>query len=651
MRRSPIRTAAYAMVLLLAGLASHDAHAEPQTSAFTYQGLLESGGVPVTDFVDIRFTLWDAETGGTQFGTLDVASIQPEDGVFSVDLDFGTNPFSTNEARWLQIEVSPAEMNMYDNLGRVALRATTYSLSTRGIEVRNNGQVVIGDDPGATPDEALSIGTTATPADRFIRLDTGGGSSYSSGIKFRHFNSNIGFDIVSSDAALRGLNFIDATNGSFSRLFIERDTGLIGMGTTEPLSDLHLGSFTDNNDRTLTIATPGGNLFRSSLALIHGIADNGWRIESDERPVTTGLHFIDMTGTEETVMFLENDTARVGIGTIVPFTRLHVNDDQFTFDPSVVSGRATVIASAQDSIIDVISDDSGTYSSGISLKQVDAMTGLIEDNWGLLLRTSGGLMLSYGSGQNSSVNETVMQFTEAGSVGVGDVSPEGRFDVSYDANSEGIGVDVEGLNTSPASVGVSSSQAQGRAIYGQTTAATGTNFGVYGEVNATNTTGWGVFSNGRLGASGTKSFCIDHPLDPANWYLLHYSTESPEPLNTYSGNAVFDHQGLAVVRLPDYFQSLNTNVRYHLTPVGAAMPNLHVARKVQDNTFVVAGGVPGAEVSWQIIGTRNDPYVRMIGAPVEVQKGPGERGRFLMPELYDMPAELSLNAKRITPSN
>src|SRR5262245_52630645 len=43
---------------------------------------------------------------------------------------------------------------------------------------------------------------------------------------------------------------------------------------------------------------------------------------------------------------------------------------------------------------------------------------------------------------------------------------------------------------------------------------------------------------------------IDHPLDPENKYLYHASVESPDMMNIYNGNVVFDDHGEAVVICP-----------------------------------------------------------------------------------------------------
>jgi hypothetical protein len=119
-----------------------------------------------------------------------------------------------------------------------------------------------------------------------------------------------------------------------------------------------------------------------------------------------------------------------------------------------------------------------------------------------------------------------------------------------------------------------------------------------------------VFANGDLTATGVKPFTIDHPLDPENKILKHFSIESDEVLNVYRGTTVFDMNGEATIELPEYFASINVNYSYQLTAVGAAMPNIYVAEEVSNNSFVVAGGMTGKKVSWTVFANRNDAYVK-----------------------------------------
>jgi hypothetical protein len=162
-----------------------------------------------------------------------------------------------------------------------------------------------------------------------------------------------------------------------------------------------------------------------------------------------------------------------------------------------------------------------------------------------------------------------------------------------------------------------------------------------------------VYVGGALEVNGpiykdAGGFKIDHPLDPANKYLYHSFVESPDMKNLYDGVAVLDAQGEAVVNLPGWFEAVNKDFRYQLTAVGAPGPNLYVAQKVTGNNFKIAGGSPGMEVSWQVTGTRKDPYAAAHPIPVEEDKSPEERGYYRNPEVYGQPAERHIYNHRLS---
>ena len=123
-------------------------------------------------------------------------------------------------------------------------------------------------------------------------------------------------------------------------------------------------------------------------------------------------------------------------------------------------------------------------------------------------------------------------------------------------------------------------------------------------------------------AKGSGTFVIDHPLKPFTHLLYHSFVESPEPKNMYDGVATLDARGEARITLPDYFEALNKDFRYQFFPHFQPMPNLYVKEEVKRNTFVIAGGVPGGEITWQITGNRHDPYILANPIIPEVQKDP-----------------------------
>lgn len=203
-----------------------------------------------------------------------------------------------------------------------------------------------------------------------------------------------------------------------------------------------------------------------------------------------------------------------------------------------------------------------------------------------------------------------------------------------------------------------------RGVYGVSNGGGGASVGTYGQSSAAQGTGvqgvanngsaafgvWGVSTNGYAGyfsgkvmvvgnfaATGAKSFVIDHPLDPANKYLYHAAVESPDMKNVYDGVVSLDAKGTAWVNLPDWFQAINKDFRYQLTSVGAPGPNLYIAQEIQGNRFRIAGGQPGAKISWQVTGIRNDPYAAQNRMQVEVNKVDQERGKYLYPQGYGQP--------------
>lgn len=152
--------------------------------------------------------------------------------------------------------------------------------------------------------------------------------------------------------------------------------------------------------------------------------------------------------------------------------------------------------------------------------------------------------------------------------------------------------------------------------------------------------GYSVYANGDFGAAGTKAFAIDHPLDPANKYLKHYSIESNEVLNVYRGTVSFDVNGEAIVTMPSYFDAVNTNFSYQLTPIGGFAP-LFIKEKINNGQFVIAGGSAGMEVSWTVYAERNDPYLQQNPEKraVELEKEDWNKGKYLQPQLYGKPQE------------
>jgi len=127
-------------------------------------------------------------------------------------------------------------------------------------------------------------------------------------------------------------------------------------------------------------------------------------------------------------------------------------------------------------------------------------------------------------------------------------------------------------------------------------------YGIYATASGGSTQYAGYFNGnvnitGNLSVSGTKSFLIDHPLDPLNKTLRHNAVESPENLCLYRGKVKLDANGEAVVELPDYFTAFTKEdeATVHLTPIGR--PFLTGYEWMPGYRSFKVYGEPGREVS------------------------------------------------------
>jgi hypothetical protein len=125
-----------------------------------------------------------------------------------------------------------------------------------------------------------------------------------------------------------------------------------------------------------------------------------------------------------------------------------------------------------------------------------------------------------------------------------------------------------------------------------------------------------------LNVTGTKNFKIDHPLDPANKYLVHSAVESSEMMNIYTDNVTTDAQGEATVQLPGWFEVENGDFRYQLTVIGQFAQAI-VSHKIENHQFTIRTSAPNVEVSWQVTGVRQDVYAKAHPSQWRRKRKPG----------------------------
>lgn len=171
--------------------------------------------------------------------------------------------------------------------------------------------------------------------------------------------------------------------------------------------------------------------------------------------------------------------------------------------------------------------------------------------------------------------------------------------------------------------------------------------GVYGEQTGS---GWAGFFYGKhyvvgkaqMASSGIQ---IDHPLEPHSKFLNHSSVQSPDMKNVYDGVVTLDSQGSSWVELPAWFEALNRDFRYQLTPIGSYAP-VYVAQEIANNRFHIAGGKSGQRISWLVTGIRCDVWAAKNPITVEEDKDPADQGKFLYPLEAGHPKEMGISYSR-----
>lgn len=115
--------------LCLSLFVSSAAFAEPIDYSFTYQGQLQNNGSPANGLHDFRVTPVD-EFGVDLGPNVSLADITVVDGLFTLDIDFGDNPFSTEKV-FLKIFVGQAGGESVELLPHTLIRSTPFAIQAQ----------------------------------------------------------------------------------------------------------------------------------------------------------------------------------------------------------------------------------------------------------------------------------------------------------------------------------------------------------------------------------------------------------------------------------------------------------------------------------------------------------------------------------------
>jgi trimeric autotransporter adhesin len=655
-------------LLLLSSLLSAQQAAISTTSVAVVPRLVnfsgkatDAQGKAVAGVAGVTFAIYGEQNGGAPLWMETQNITADSKGSYTAQLGV-TKPagiplelFSTGEARWLGVRVNGGEEQP-----RVLLLSVPYALKAADAETIGGlppsafmlaappiaGGGVSGASPASAPDALppftgsgttsfLPIWTSASALGSSALFETGSGSSV-----------KVGINTTTPQAMLdvRGSTTIRATLNLPATATAKSSGGANSAPLSLVASAFNSGSSTATNEVFHWMAEPAGNNTSSPSATLNLLFATAPSV-----PAETGLK-INSLGQ---ITFAPGQTFPGGSGTVTS-VGLSAPSSDFTVSGSPVTSSGTLAlnwntapTNADTANAIVKRDGNGAFSAG-------TITGTSTNAFGVIGQSTN----SVGVGAIST-NEYGLQANSVSSLGVFGESGTGYAIEGYSSSNYGI-VGISG--TTAGILGVSDgsqSTATGfgpDGIVGEAISAIGTgivaiNTNAGGDaflaINQGSSTGPAAFFVGSVDIDGSLSkssgtFKIDHPLDPANKYLYHSFVESPDMMNIYNGVATLDEKGQATVALPDWFESLNQDYRYQLTAIGAPGPNLHIAAKVQNNSFKIGGGQPGMEVSWQVTGIRHDAWANAHRVQVEVEKPGVERGTYIHPELFGAPKEKSL---------
>ena len=340
---------------------------------------------------------------------------------------------------------------------------------------------------------------------------------------------------------------------------------------------------------------------------------------------------------------LNSPGGNVGIGTTTPVAKLDVLSTS-TFYPSIQGINQSTGIDAVGVLGEITSSSPG--ASSVAVKGIN--NGLGDNGVGVWGEQHGNGYGVYGSASNGAgvyaVSSTGYGLLAGSTYGVGIKGlTGGAYSVlgqNYNSGNTFGALGYHGdFPSSNLSAGVFAYADGSNAIGVLSVAANNANAATF---QGTVFVGGDLFVVGTFSVTGEKNFMIDHPLDPANKYLLHSCVESPDRMNIYNGNITTDATGLATVELPSYFEALNIDYRYQLTVIGQFAQAI-VESEIQNNRFTIRTDKPNVKVSWQVTGVRNDAYAKAHPMVVEKEKDVKDRGKYLMPELFGQPPEKGIH--------
>lgn len=271
--------------------------ASAQTTTFTYQGRLTDASAQANGAYDLGFALFDAATSGAQIGAAQTrAAVNVSNGVFTVQLDFGANPFASGANRFLEIAVKrPADAAFTTLTPRQQLTASPFSIQSLSATTANglsaacvacvtNAQIASVDGAKVTGTVAnatnaanaatantANTATTAGNVTGVVAIANGGtGSATKNFVDLTTAQTIAGAKTFSDNLRASGLMRVGSETGTTNAPFINNGGSYDGLVVR----------------RINSLAATAGNVAARTnyLRLERDGSNGGWRIANDALP-------------------------------------------------------------------------------------------------------------------------------------------------------------------------------------------------------------------------------------------------------------------------------------------------------------------------------------------------------------------------------
>lgn len=314
-----------------------------QVESFTYQGQLKQQGLPLTELVDMRFTLFDSEIAVNPVAgpiildgqTSNLAAVPVANGLFTVELDFGAG--ALQQGQWLEVQVrsphDPTDAGIYTPLTpRQRLTAAPFALSVPGLAPTVTGFEVSG-DVHALGQIAASAYTSNSPlifkvnpldmeCARFDDVHCYLGLGTTTPQARLHVGGVAGVDgIMFPDGSMQttaaGLGGNDGFWSPSGTNIFNNNGGNVGIGTTAPAAKLDIAASGEGAE-LLRFSTERPWVFRQ----VYTGPSASLRLFS-----TTGQKRFEITASDLTnvaTFLADSVNSRVGIGTTAPASKLDI---------------------------------------------------------------------------------------------------------------------------------------------------------------------------------------------------------------------------------------------------------------------------------------------------------------------------------------